>query len=535
MRLATNLIEIGLPYIASFLPSANKDFWSKDQRDPWPSTIPLNPNPTEKEIRDAAKDLKILARDLTWYANDVMYPKWGQLGVTRLADSEEPWDHLDFDEVLVSDERLKSQKKQRRPLFIGIMKEYVTAIEKSELDSESNIRATFMFAITMVHEIGHAIFHNDLRAFNRTREPYIGDGCEAEIGFSFIAWIFSGFHPQPTPHDVQFTNTMYWEPQYTLSMGTRPLYKTYYSIPIAYLERVLSQDFWDSLGSRDQPGFSDRARVALRPDTNDRSQYVATAKQPNWKWSHLHDRPVWIEHNHFRMKNFRERDRIKGLTKEEIQFEYDLTKDDPINVKYQKMTKGERRRLYQNMRMNNKGSDSPNQDDSESVLEDSDSDFQPGKSSEPTTSKRTQAMPIPKITVTRDDEDEYDMGPPVERTGGRKRTILEMRNQLFIRGAEINGLVTGPSTGGRKWPRLGSNIMDDIDDYEAVMDLTKKEEEEKKGMGQGVPRVVRKRRDRKARPQTPPSHMKDIYDLIVIDDDNDDDADDEESGWNGKY
>lgn len=529
MRLASNLIQVGLPYIASFLPSTKKDFWRKDKPDPWPSTIPLNPNPTQKEISEAERDLKHLARDLTWHASDEIYPKWGYLGVTRLVDTEEPWEEIELDDVMASDKALKSKGKQRRPLFIGIMKEYVTALEKSDLDSESNIRATFMAAITMAHEIGHAIFQNDFRAFNTNREPYVGDDCEAEIGFSFIAWIFSGFHPQSSPQDVEFTDTLYWEPQYTLSMGKRPLYKTYYSLPIAYLEQVLSQDFWDSLGPLDQPWFSERARKALCPDSNEQSPHVATGTKPNWTWSHLHDKPVWNEHNRFRMKRFRERDRIEGLTKEEIRLEYDLTKDDPLNRKYHEMTKEQRKKLYRNMRATNKGSDSPNQDDTETGLEDSD-ESQAQKTSKPTTSKLAQPIPISKIINTINDEDQDDPGPPVRRTGARKRTIEEMSRQLLIRGAEINGLVTGPPSTAGKWPRLGSSIMEDIDDYEAVIDLTKEERREEKG-GMGLhedPRGMKRRRVGNARPQ-PPSHMKDIYDLIIINDDTEDDhADDEE-------
>lgn len=509
MQLASNLIHVGMPFISNFLPSAKKDFWGQGQ-DPWPKVIPLNPNPTQKDISEAEKDLKLLAKDLTWHANDVMYPKWKYLGATRLAASDDPWEAEDIGTILESDMALESKGKLRRPLTMGIMKEYVTAIKSSDPTSERHIRAIFMAAITMAHEVGHAIFHNDFRSYNGRREPYIGDDCEAEVGFSFIYWIFNGFSPQFTPDDVEFKNTLYWSPQYTLSMGKRPLDTAYYSIPISYLERLLSQEFWDGLGPLEQPQFSERARKELCPNTDRNSNQVATGTVPNWSYSHLHDRPKWNDQYHFRMPGFKERDRIKGLTKEEIQQAYDLTKDEPQNRQYTTMTKKERQKRYRQKRQW-KAVAPPSQDDTESGLEDE-------EGYKPTTSKAPNPPQPPKQNTVQDDSDNESLGPPVKRLKGNKSTI-KLISDLVTRAMDIDALVNERGPGPRRPRGLGTNIIDEIEDYEEVIDLTQ-QLENGRAVKPEEPRRLKRRRAANAQPQAPPSHMKDIYEVIVIDDDN---------------
>jgi hypothetical protein len=73
-----------------------------------------------------------------------MYTEWGYMGVTRHVDTgDEPWEPLDFDTVVASDKALQAQGKLRRPLIIGIMGEYVTALKESDPSSERHIRAVF--------------------------------------------------------------------------------------------------------------------------------------------------------------------------------------------------------------------------------------------------------------------------------------------------------------------------------------------------------------------------------------------------------
>jgi hypothetical protein len=53
----------------------------------------------------------------------------------------------------------------------------------------------------MTHEIGHAVFHQDFRSLDydpvQGYEPWVGQDCWAELGLSYIGWIFAGYNPVP--------------------------------------------------------------------------------------------------------------------------------------------------------------------------------------------------------------------------------------------------------------------------------------------------------------------------------------------------
>ena len=566
MRLASCLIRVGMPYISSFLPSKDKDFWRTDGEESWPKEIPLNLNPSQRDVREAEEDLGSIAKDVKWCLNDIMYAKWGYMGLTRIAEPEgpgEPWEILDVENIETSDTWLKAQGKQRRPLLVGIMEEYLNAIKTSDPASEQHIRATFMAGITMAHEVGHVIFLNDFRSFNSSGEPHVGDGCEAELGFSFICWIFSGFHPQNTLEDIMFKHTLSWEPQYTLSMKERPLYKTYYSIPISYMERVLSQEFWDSLGPPDQL-CSERARKALRPNTDGKDGLVATATKPNWEYSHLKLMPLWTMRNNFKMPGFEERNKITDLTEKEIQYEYETTKDLPINRMYACMSQMTRDSIYQTKRalrgdfdagepeleelmanaetsktMIPKPSRSPKPQNPLPTFDDSDDDS--GRASKrpksmsqsrppkrpriagPTKeiidlTKETTGRPKEVIDLTRETADlTIDEEPGGGELPSQVAAVARLYHRIAARAAALDAIINEPRSGPRKRPKHSREMMEELEDYIEVIDLEEKLEMEQAGAESGS-RYWPMRRAARPLPARP-SYMQDIYDRM---DDGDD-------------
>jgi hypothetical protein len=561
MRLASCLIRVGMPYISTFLPSKDKSFWGVGN-DPWPSEIPLNANPSQSEIREAEEDLQLVAKDLKWRVNDIMYREWGYMGYTRAADPSGSWKLLTLEEVDVSDRHLMAQGRQRRPLVIGIMKEYLNAIRDSDPASEQHLRASFMAGITMAHEIGHAIFLNDFRSFNRLREPYAGSDCQAELGFSFISWIFSGWHPQYTHGDLAFRNTLYWDKQYTLKMPGRPLYKTYYSIPISYVERVMSQEFWDSLGSTDQPQFSERARKALKPNTDGQGGPIATGTTPNWEYSHLRQRPLWKMDYFFRMPGFKERDRITGLADGDIQEDFLKTMNKPQNRWYATLSQDAKDKLYREMRRRREGYEmgydtdeldygqslaqaskatvlklpkisksvnkSPQSEDSDDEpatptpkLSKSMSKSQPSNGSKPTGAKKEtidhtkeatktskEIIDLTKETVDLTIEDNDEELP------NHLTEVARLYHDIAARVGDLDAIVYEPSQGPRNRRKRAREMMEDIIDYREAMDIESTEQE-----AAGRVSRPRKRRETRSRPPSPPSYMQDIYDQI--DEDND--------------
>jgi hypothetical protein len=476
-----------MPYISSFLPSKNKELWvNEDGVEEWPNEIPLNPDPSLNDIREAEEDLRELAKDLKWRVNNTMHTKMKWMGVTRLADTgDEPWRPLDYETVKAWDNKARARGKTRRPLIIGIMGEYVKALKESDPRSEEHLRAIFMTGITIAHEIGHATFHNDFRSFHPTGEPYVGDDCEAEMGFSFISWIFSGFHPQMSPNKVDFKKTLFWEPQYTLSMGKRPLDKTCYAIPIYYLEEKLSQKFWVDLGPPHQANFSARARKALRPDTDGKTRRIAIGKEPNWSYSYLRLRPQWNRSNGFRMPGYGERDKIVGLSSEEIEYEKERAKDTPANRRYAAMSREERERrvgLINIMIVGDYYDSEPeleehfNRQRVKIKIEDEDSQSQdpwpeawesPARESRhPPGNQREETAPM------------LPENPGLEGSG---ETVTEMVQDIAARGAALDGFVHRRDESGSGLPgRLNSglSILEEVEDYEEEVEREEAAEDE---------------------------------------------------------
>ena len=346
MRLSSNLLQVGMPYITNFLPSdklyVNQTNTPESEEAECPQTIPFSDNPSDDEIAEARNELENVADSVHWQINYEMYrdasfdPR-GQplqwMGITRLVDPELLWEPTSYDEVVEADEVSQERGLKRRPLIIGIMGEYVTALKSSKVNSEQHLRATFMAAITITHEVGHAIFHNDFRALNPPflQEPWVGEECSAELGYSFISWIFGGYHPQARiEKSVDFSLSLYWDPQYTKADTPRPLYKTRYSLPIEYAERLLTQQFWDrwsDLRSSNKLAYLSNIRDALKPVTD----IAATARTPNWTYSHTLGQAEWKDST-YKLEGYQKGNKVNGLTSEELDYARERTTQDRNNM-----------------------------------------------------------------------------------------------------------------------------------------------------------------------------------------------------------
>ena len=151
----------------------------------------------------------------------------------------------------------------------------------------------------------------------------------------------------------------------------------------------------------------------------------------------------------------------------------------------------------------------PSQDDTETGLEDEQEYI-------PTTSKAPNPPQPPQQNPFQDESDDEIWGPPVKRL--KANSTIKSISDLISRGMDIDALVNEPGPGPRRRRKLGTNIMDEIEDYEEVIDLTKELENER-AVKQEEQRRPRRRRAANAQPRAPPSHMKDIYEVIVIEDD----------------
>ncbi len=164
MQLASNLLHVGEDFLASLVPSSRLHYeldlsrrnGDNSYQAPYSSVNVNSLHKTREELKEIAKIVK-------WQLNPTIAKDKKWLGITRLVTEDKwgprPWTDLDVDAVHSSDQELYDMGAARRPLIVGIMKEYVDALKTLPDDSEARLRATFLAAITMTHEIAHAVWH----------------------------------------------------------------------------------------------------------------------------------------------------------------------------------------------------------------------------------------------------------------------------------------------------------------------------------------------------------------------------------------
>ena len=306
MRLASHLIEVSMPYLSNFLPSNQLHQNLTPKRGNAGGTcsgytVQLETDSVSPmKLQETRLELDSISESVSWQVNYEIYRTLSWQGITRTVfDAPRPWAEITPEETKKSDDLLKLQGCSRRKLTIGIMGEYVIALRQLTLGSEAYLRTVFLAAVTMTHEIGHAIFQQDFRSLDHDPtqgyEPWVGNDCWAELGLSYIGWIFSGYNPMPCalesvdhPWDVQAP--LSWFKQFTVH--EHPLYETAYSIGVRFLQEILSTEFWDSLGDPKGGNFSEEAKRKLSPMTDLAEPRPAIAMLPQWKWTRF-DGVLW--------------------------------------------------------------------------------------------------------------------------------------------------------------------------------------------------------------------------------------------------
>ncbi|KAM3076925.1 hypothetical protein ACMFMF_004841 [Clarireedia jacksonii] len=248
------LPKVGMPYAANFLPSSKIFGSAQDSSHAehvhlvCPELIPLKLSLDATGLRNAQVELAEIAKCVKWHLNEHMYAERGWSGITRLVDEGDTrFRIVESKKIEQSDMSAAKAGKMRRPLVIAIMDLYLVPMRTNSNNSEVRLKAQFMAAVTMVHEIGHAIFHQDFRSFNPENalaEPFVGSDCVNELGKSFIAYIFSGHHPQfciahqPSANFGDLGWSLCWEPIHTLQESRRPYFDTLHAIPVTYIEET---------------------------------------------------------------------------------------------------------------------------------------------------------------------------------------------------------------------------------------------------------------------------------------------------------
>ncbi|KAI1825318.1 hypothetical protein F4861DRAFT_205358 [Xylaria intraflava] len=275
--LASKILEAtGLPWLSDFLiddifdeayPGRERDGHLKLTRE---TTIPHSvvrhsraPWATlEKKAEwvGSARDTlrKEVSKLIHWRIDENMFQEKGWNGYTcRHPRGDLPLSELDRYDTIKQFDRISTHEGSRS-LTIMIMAEYPARLaelrRQGKSRSEEYLLTAFMVTVTLLHEIGHAIYWKDRRALTRDlREPFYGSDLEMELGDSFIAAIFGGWIPVPVCRPARlrknfsFADGVAWRQALSWDHHRmRPKYRAHYSIPIEYIRRLFTQTSWST-------------------------------------------------------------------------------------------------------------------------------------------------------------------------------------------------------------------------------------------------------------------------------------------------
>ncbi|KAI0509336.1 hypothetical protein F5B22DRAFT_638154 [Xylaria bambusicola] len=234
------------------------------------------------EWRAAAQDA--LQYDLPnliqWQIDEDIFHERGWIGYTcRHPRGDLPLSEIDSYETIEKFDNVYLHSGSRN-LTILVTAEYPARLaelcRQGKAQSEEYLLTAFMATVTILHELGHAIYWKDRRSLTRDlREPFYGADLEMELGDSFVSSIFGGWVPVPVREmqrlreDFSFADGLAWRQALNWDHHrVRPKYRAHYSISVDYIARLFNEAGWSSVPNKPmelvRPKFLTGNSIALR-------------------------------------------------------------------------------------------------------------------------------------------------------------------------------------------------------------------------------------------------------------------------------
>ena len=212
----------------------------------------------------------------------------GWLGITHTGTGRpgKPFEPEDQKQFRRADQRDRKAGHSHRQLTVGLASQFADVLVSSKDDSEEHLRAAFMAGITLTHEIGHVVHTRHFKNETWWGEPCVGQDIQKELGNALIAWLFNGWTPGPINigrnqrADMHtFKTGICWNKQLRRPI-VQPIFHTVYSMPMAHIQRIMSQKEWDKYNPVKDPWSvrlkllspnppfkcGEHARMAWKPD-----------------------------------------------------------------------------------------------------------------------------------------------------------------------------------------------------------------------------------------------------------------------------
>ncbi|KAI0159738.1 hypothetical protein GGR57DRAFT_521004 [Xylariaceae sp. FL1272] len=224
----------------------------RHHRAPWATEDQKNrwKNSTRSRLRTT------LAKSVHWQLDQEIFSRNGWNGYTcRHPRGDLPLHELDKYQTIIKSDKLCAHEGSRN-LSIHLMAEFPSRMAELRCQrkeqSEEYLLTAFMAAVTILHEIGHAVYWRDRRSLTRNlREPFYGADLEMELGDSFVAAVFGGWIPVPVRElsslrkDFSFADGLAWRQALSWDFHRmRPKYRAHYSIPVSYISPLFTEKKW---------------------------------------------------------------------------------------------------------------------------------------------------------------------------------------------------------------------------------------------------------------------------------------------------
>ncbi|KAI0966848.1 hypothetical protein F4678DRAFT_475551 [Xylaria arbuscula] len=212
----------------------------------------------KRKWRESARDAlqNDLPKLVQWQVDKEIFQQRGWNGYTcRHPRGDLPLSEIDKYETIEKFDSISAHEGSRS-LTILLAAEFPARLaelrRQGKAQSEEYLLTAFMAAVTMLHELGHAIYWKDRRSLTwDLREPFYGADLEMELGDSFVAAIFGGWIPRPVRElsvlkkDFSFVDGVAWRQALNWDHHRmRPKYRAHYSIPVDYIARLFTEASW---------------------------------------------------------------------------------------------------------------------------------------------------------------------------------------------------------------------------------------------------------------------------------------------------
>ncbi|KAI0183204.1 hypothetical protein EV127DRAFT_353192 [Xylaria flabelliformis] len=264
--LASRILEAtGLPWLSDFLVDDifGEDYPGREQTACYESASMYEDNVTPRSIvrhrrtpwatsKKQAKWRRLTRSMLRnecpkliqWQIDEDIFKHKGWNGYTcRHPRAGMPLNEIDEYETIQKFDRI-SPHRGSRDLTILLTAEYPARLaelrHQGKAWSEEYLLTAFMTTVTLLHELGHAMYWKYRRSLRRDmREPFYGGDLEMELGDSFVAAIFGGWIPVPVRglarlrDEFSFADGVAWRQALNWDYHRlRPKYRAHYSIPV---------------------------------------------------------------------------------------------------------------------------------------------------------------------------------------------------------------------------------------------------------------------------------------------------------------